>query len=104
MQQRGSFFEIDFDLFLSSTLELLKECLSDPGVKDSMVEALLITSQAQTFAPVNADFKPLREGIVWLDDRAEKEAGYLGKRLPDFDKTAGFNQPLAEQYVSKLWL
>jgi len=105
MQKRGSFFEIDFDLFLNSTQKLLKECLADPGVKDYMVEALLITSQAQTFAPVDANFQALRRGIVWLDDRAEKEADYLGKRLPDFGKTAGFVRPLAEQYVSKLlWL
>ncbi|MCD6596995.1 MAG: FGGY-family carbohydrate kinase [Bacteroidales bacterium] len=105
MQQRGSFFEIDFDQFLSSTQELLKECLADPGVKDYKVKALLITSQAQTFAPVDADFQPLRKGIVWLDDRAEKEADFLGKQLPDYGKTAGFVRPLAEQYVSKLlWL
>jgi sugar (pentulose or hexulose) kinase len=74
-------------------------------VKGSRVDALLITSQAQTFAPVNANFQPLRKGIVWLDDRAKKEADYLGKQLPDYNEAAGFVRPLAEQYVSKLlWL
>jgi len=105
MQKRGSFFEIDFDLFLNSTQKLLKECLTDPEVKDYKLEALLITSQAQTFVPVNVDFQALRKGIVWLDDRAEKEADYLGKLLPDYGETSGFVRPLPEQYVSKLlWL
>ncbi len=105
MQQKGSAFEIDFDIFLNSTKELLKECLSNPEVQDYKVEALLITSQAQTLVPVDADFQPLQNGIVWLDDRAGKEATFLGKMLSEFNKTAGFVRPLAEQYISKLlWL
>ncbi len=103
--QNDSFIEVDFDLFLSSTKGLLKECLNDPGVKDPKVTALLITSQAQTFVPVDADFQPLQNGIVWLDSRAGKEAEILKEELPEFNKTAGFVHPLAEQYISKLlWL
>ena len=105
MTQKQGAFEIDFASFLETTDDLLKECLSDDVVRRSGVEALLITSQAQTFAPVDADFQPLRPGIVWLDERAEEEAVFLQQRLPDFAAAAGFARPLSAQYVCKLlWL
>lgn len=105
MQQNGLCFEIDFDHFFDTTQELLKECLADPRVEDYKVDALLITSQAQTFAPVDADFNPLYQGIVWLDERAEQQTGFLQEQLPDFARRAGFSRPSPAQYVSKLlWL
>jgi sugar (pentulose or hexulose) kinase len=105
MEQKGCSFEIDFDLFYKTTYDLLVECLADPLTDQSMVSALLITSQAQTFAPVNVDFSPIYKGIVWLDDRAEEEAANLKERLSDFVQSAGFKQPLPSQYISKLlWL
>jgi sugar (pentulose or hexulose) kinase len=105
MTQSQSTFEIDFNLFFTITSDLLKECLVEQIAKHSTIEALLITSQAQTFTAVDADFQPLLNGIVWLDERAKKEASYLKKRLPDFNQTAGFSRPLPSLYVSKLlWL
>ena len=105
MTQEQDAFEIDFDSFLDTTGELLQECLSQPVVKRSGIRALLITSQAQTFVPVDADFQPLRRGIVWLDERAGEEAAFLQQRLPDFSAAAGFARPLPALYASKLlWL
>jgi sugar (pentulose or hexulose) kinase len=105
MVQNLSTIEIDFDRFFNTTSDLLMECLADQVVNRSTVEALLITSQAQTFTPVDADFSPIYQGIVWLDERAEKEAAYLNERLSDFAKTAGFKRPLPSLYISKLlWL
>jgi sugar (pentulose or hexulose) kinase len=105
MSQNQGTFEIDFNLFFNTTIDLLKECLAEQTIKRSTIGALLITSQAQTFTAVDADFQPLHNGIVWLDERAEKEALYLKERLPDFVKASGFSRPLSGLYVSKLlWL
>lgn len=105
IEENGNFVEIDFELFFRTTNDLIKECLGDKSVKQSKVKALLITSQAQTFAPVDAEFTPLEKGIVWLDERAEEQAAYLAKRLPNFASTAGFFKPISALYVSKLlWL
>lgn len=105
MEENGRHYEIDFELFFDRANDLLSKCLSDKKVRYSKVEALLVTSQAQTFAPVNVDFQPLCRGIVWLDERATHEATLLNGQLPDFSQTAGFNRPLPSQYVSKLlWL
>jgi len=105
MMQNQNAFEIDFDLFYNTTTELLKECLFDEEVKRFNVEALLITSQAQTFTAVDENFQPLCNGIVWLDERAEKEAVYLESQLSEFPKASGFQKPFSSMYVSKLlWL
>lgn len=105
MEQNEHSFEIDFDLFFNTTNDLISECLSNQVIKEYTIEALLITSQAQTFTAVDADFSPIGKGIVWLDERAEKQASYLKNQLPDFSKSAGFKQPYSSLYISKLlWL
>ena len=97
----GVIFEVDFDALADTALDLLA---SEADAADG-IEAILITSQAQTFAPVDPDFRPLRAGIVWLDARAGSEAEALARELPDFQRTAGFTFPMAELYISKiLWL
>lgn len=105
MERKESSFEIDFDLFFNTTNNLISECLTDQNVKRSTIEALLITSQAQTFTAVDKNFQPLRKGIVWLDERAEKEATNLKNQLDGFTKVSGFKNPLTSLYISKLlWL
>ena len=105
MTQNQQTVEIDFELFFHTVNNLITECLAEQVVKRSTIKALLIISQAQTFAPVDADFRPLRKGIVWLDERAVKEAATLKERLPDFSKRVGFIRPHPAQYASKLlWL
>lgn len=98
-------YELDFQLFLRTTKGLIFKCLQDTNIKGSGIEALLITSQANTFVPVNYDFEPLCNGIVWLDERAVKEAGYLNCELPDYSKYSGFKQIHPSLYAAKLlWL
>ncbi len=103
--RNGNTWEIDFEAFREISGNLVRECLTKMASQRTEAEALLVTSQAQTFAPVDADFRPLRRGLVWLDERAAKEAAELDKSLPDFSAAAGFARPAAAQHVSKLlWL
>ncbi len=105
MIQKQNVYEIDFDSFYNTVSELIKECLTDEGINRFEVEALLITSQAQTFTAVDKNFQPLCNGIVWLDERAEKEATNLKNQLDGFSKVSGFKNPLTSLYISKLlWL
>jgi len=105
MKQDNLTFEVDFDVFLNTATKLIGQCLSDNTINNTTIEALLITSQANTFAPVDATFNPLSKGIVWLDERAEEEAEYLSEKLLGYAKTAGFKSPLSSLFASKLlWL
>jgi len=105
MTQSQNTYELDFNLFFNTASDLLKECLSDEVIKPYEVEALLITSQAQTFTAIDEKFQPLCNGIVWLDERAEKESEYLKEKLLDFSASSGFAYPMSSLYVSKLlWM
>ena len=42
------------------------------------IRALGISAQGETLILVDADGKPLRRAIVWLDNRAQTEADELG--------------------------
>ncbi len=105
MIERENNVEVDFELFYAIALDLIQECLSALSSKDISVEALLISSQAQTFTAVDSSFSPLCNGIVWLDERAEKQADSLFVQLSEFSKSSGFYRPLSVQYIAKLlWL
>ncbi|WP_026810571.1 xylulokinase [Arenibacter latericius] len=98
-------YEIDVVLLFETVKTLIHNCLSNKLLQKRKVAALLITSQANTFVPVTNNFIPLRNGIVWLDERAKDEAEYLKEQLPEFSKYSGFGEPLAALFVSKLlWL
>jgi len=101
----GARCETDFEECGSVARSVLRDTVKAALEAGRRVEAVLVTGQAQTFAPVDADFRPLGPGIVWLDARAEDEAAALAEMLPDFDRTAGFREPLPALYVAKLlWL
>lgn len=97
--------EVDFLAYEKAVLRILAKVADKARRKSCRVSAILITGQAQTFAPVDGEFLPLSKGMVWLDARAKEEGKYLEQQLPDFKGTAGLARPFPELYVSKLlWL
>lgn len=105
LYQNAEICESDFEQCYQTALKVLDRVIPETIQQGYAIPSLLITSQAQTFVPVDEDFNPLSKGIVWLDARAEDEQKYLTEQLPDFQKTAGFSQPFSSLYVSKLlWL
>jgi len=52
----------------------VREVLAQPGVTPEEVLAVGVTSQGETFIPVGETGQPLRNAIVWLDNRAEPQA------------------------------
>jgi xylulokinase len=53
--------------------EILKLILENVGLK-SKIDALAIDTQCETLILTDADGNPVRDAIVWLDNRATKEA------------------------------
>jgi len=105
MKQNKQTFEVDFEVLLDTAKELIGQCIAEHTIQNTTIEALLITSQANTFAPVDSTFSPLTTGIVWLDERAEEEAKCLSEKLSKYSETAGFISPLSSLFASKLlWL
>ncbi|MFW5996816.1 MAG: FGGY family carbohydrate kinase [Lentisphaeria bacterium] len=97
--------ELDFEEAWQAALTAVAEVSAKTRDAGFYPEAIVITSQAQTFAPVNTDFAPLQNGISWLDRRAVSEAHTLAAELTDFPQTAGLKEPTPGILISKLlWL
>ncbi len=65
------------------------------------VEAIGISSQAQTFVPLDARGEPAQPALVWTDDSASAEAAEAEDSLPDFRATSGFLAPSPLQFLPK---
>lgn len=66
--------ELDAEEYWNACRRAVSEVLSASKVDPREVKALAVSSQGETFVPVDRDGKPLRNAIVWLDNRSEEEA------------------------------
>ena len=69
--------ETYWQAFKSALATVLKNSVADP----SGIRALGVSAQGETLILVDKDGKPLRRAIVWLDNRAQQEAGDLGSKF-----------------------
>jgi D-xylulose kinase len=58
------------------------EVLETSKVDTSKIRALGISAQGETLIFVDKEGKPLRNAIVWMDNRAQEEAEILSKEFP----------------------
>jgi len=68
-----------WDAFKTGVAEVLRKT----KVKPENIRALGISAQGETLIPIDKGGKPLRNAIVWLDNRAQKEAEILAKKFDD---------------------
>ncbi|MBR6399092.1 MAG: hypothetical protein IKS06_09410 [Lachnospiraceae bacterium] len=59
-----------------------KEALAKSGVSGDSLACLGMSAQGETFFLIGPDGKCLRNAIVWMDNRAQKEAEELDKAFP----------------------
>lgn len=71
------------------------------------VSAVSVTTQGETFAPVDKTGTPLRPFLVWLDSRADAQAAELRTKLPEdvFYRTTGLPEISGALPLAKLlWI
>jgi xylulokinase len=61
------------------------EVLAASRVEPAWIRALGISAQGETLIFAGKDGQPLRNAIVWLDNRAQKEAEELNREFPEKD-------------------
>ena len=66
--------EIDPEIYWQATQTTIAAVLKVSGVVPGDIPAIGITSQGETLVPVDQDGNALRKAIVWLDNRAVREA------------------------------
>jgi xylulokinase len=75
--------EISADTLWRAFAAGVSDVLQKTGIGIQDVVAIGISAQGETLIPVGSDGKPLRNAIVWLDNRAQEEAKTLNKRFND---------------------
>lgn len=75
IEPEPGWYEQDAEEWWAGTCRALQTCLSQIDV--SQVEALGITHQRETFVPVDKEGRPIRNGILWLDERSREQVEWL---------------------------
>jgi xylulokinase len=70
---QGKWVEFDVEKGWQRVVSSIHDALKISSVNPAEVGGLSITCQGQTFVPLDAHCQPLRNAIVWLDQRATKE-------------------------------
>ncbi|MCD6256569.1 hypothetical protein J7J45_00725 [Candidatus Aerophobetes bacterium] len=91
--------ELPVDTYWIALSRGIKEVLKHSEISPQSILALSLSSQAETLICVDSRGRPLRNAIVWLDTRAEKEALEIAKNFPSdlLYKTTGIPE------LSPIW-
>lgn len=76
-----NYVEEDLEVYWDSFKKGLGELLAETGVEPASIIALAMSAQGETLAFLDKDGKPLRNAIVWLDNRAQRQADKLREAL-----------------------
>jgi sugar (pentulose or hexulose) kinase len=74
--------ELPVETYWQSFKAGVGEVLERSRVKPASIRALGISAQGETLIFAGKDGQPLRDAIVWLDNRAQKEAEELNREFP----------------------
>ena len=69
-----SIVELDASSYWDACCTAVSNVIAASRIDASDIASLAISSQGETLIPIDADGNPLRRAIVWLDNRAVKEA------------------------------
>lgn len=70
--------EMEVETYWQAFKSTVARVLKESGVGPAEIKALGVSAQGETLILVDKNGKPLRRAIVWLDNRAQKEADDLG--------------------------
>jgi len=77
----GDRVELDPEIYWGACVRCIgRVVLESHGYGDRVI-ALAISSQGETFVPVDERGRPLRDAIVWMDNRSGAEARLVGERF-----------------------
>jgi sugar (pentulose or hexulose) kinase len=88
--------------YIQVAAEALTGAIKSAKAAGLTIDAIGISSQAQTYIPLDTDGQPLQKAIVWTDGRAVDEAREVAEAIPDFACHSGFRAPLPAQFMPKV--
>ena len=97
--------ELDVETYWEATVAATRTAMHEAG--QPMVLGIGLSSQGQTFVPLDEQRRPLRPAIVWLDTRAEEQVAHLRSMLDpdDYQRRTWHPFPSAIDSACKmLWI
>jgi xylulokinase len=79
--------EIEAETLWNAFKDGALDVLNKSKIDKNDIKALGISAQGETLIPIGRDGEPLRNAIVWLDNRAQEEADILSK---EFDARSSY--------------
>jgi len=79
LQPRPNWYEQDAEQWWDGLCAALRALLSQTDA--TQVDALCITHQRESFVPVDKKGRPLRNAILWLDERSRPQVTFLEERI-----------------------
>lgn len=79
LQPAPAWHEQDAEAWWTGACEALRVCIGQIDARQ--LQAIGITHQRESFAPVDVDGRPLRNAILWSDERSRAQIGELETRF-----------------------
>lgn len=98
--------ELDPNTYWLATCKIIREVLAQAKIDPIEVRGLAVSSQGETTIALDSDGRPLRNALVWLDNRAGPQAGELKTKLGEsVYKKTGIPEVIATWPACKiLWI
>jgi sugar (pentulose or hexulose) kinase len=74
--------EINPETYWQSTVGIIRQLLSGSGIPPGSIRALAFSSQGETLVCVDDSGNPLRNAIVWMDNRSARETEAMRRDWP----------------------
>jgi len=78
---RVDYVELDAEIYWQATCEVVQQVVQADPHDASAVQSMAVSSQGETTIAVDADGRPLYAALVWLDNRATRQAQKLNRIL-----------------------
>ncbi len=73
--------QLDPEVYWQACIKTVREALERSGVKSTDITAVAVSSQGETTLTLDAQGKAIYPALVWLDNRASDQAGFLAERF-----------------------
>jgi sugar (pentulose or hexulose) kinase len=81
LQPEPNWYEQDAEEWWNGTCTALQEMLDQVNDASTNVDALCITHQRESFVPVDMQGRPIRNAILWLDERSRAQLAFLEQAI-----------------------
>jgi xylulokinase len=105
--ENPGYVELAPETYWQAVLHGAKSAMQHAGIDPKNVVSISVTTQGETFIPIGRDGAALRNAVVWLDERAGRQAETLAKSFGAacFYRETGLPELSGYTPVSKLvWL